>query len=83
MKCQCGKRMSKYVTECNSCYEIKHNALMLHNKAIVNTGKCPQCNKPLKRNLALFGWWQCSQFGSEHYRIEPEKPSCSFQIFTE
>ena len=52
-------------------------------KAIVETRKCPQCGSGLKRNIALAGWWQCEQYGSEQFRKDPSKLACSFQVFTE
>lgn len=52
-------------------------------RAIVATGKCPDCGAALRRNLSLTGWWQCSQFGAEGFRADASKPSCSFQTFTE
>ena len=57
----------------------------LHTEAvaIVQTGKCPQCGRPLRRNLALSGWYQCSQYGAEGFRADASQPSCSFQTFTQ
>lgn len=52
-------------------------------RAVVATGKCPLCAAPLRRNLALTGGWQCSQYGAEGFRRDNSKPSCSFQTFTE
>lgn len=49
---------------------------------IVATGKCPDCGQPLRRNLALAGWWQCSGYGAEGFRAADSTP-CSFQTFTE
>jgi hypothetical protein len=49
---------------------------------IVKTGKCPQCGSALRRNNALTGWWQCEQYGSDGFRKDDSKPSCSFQTFT-
>lgn len=51
--------------------------------AIVATGKCPQCQRKLRYNSSITGWWQCSQYGNEMFRAEPDKSSCSFQCFTE
>lgn len=50
---------------------------------IVKIGKCPQCGRQLRRNLALSGWWQCSQFGAEGFRADSSLPSCDWQGFTE
>ena len=52
-------------------------------RRVVQSGKCPQCGSPLRRNLALTGWWQCSQYGAEGFRADSSKPSCSWQGFTE
>ena len=51
--------------------------------AIVATGRCPQCGSQVKRNLALTGWWQCSQFGSDGFRADSSKPQYSWQGFAE
>lgn len=42
---------------------------------------CPSCGRPIKRNLSLTGWWQCSQFGAEGFRVDSSKPACSWQAF--
>jgi ssDNA-binding Zn-finger/Zn-ribbon topoisomerase 1 len=52
-------------------------------RAVVATGCCPDCGRKLRRNLSLTGWWQCSQYGSEQFRVEPAQPACSWQGFTE
>lgn len=52
-------------------------------RAIVAANKCPQCGCGLRRNLAIAGWYQCIQYGSEGFRADSSKPSCSFQTFTE
>ena len=52
-------------------------------KAVVASGKCPRCQSPLRRNLALTGWWQCSQYGSDGFRKDSTKPACDWQGFTE
>lgn len=52
-------------------------------RATVATGKCPRCGRPLRRNLSITGWWQCSQFGAEGFRTDSSQPSCDFQTFTE
>lgn len=59
--------------------EAAHAAARL----VVSTGKCPQCGASLRRNLALTGWWQCSQYGADGFRADSGKPSCSWQGFTE
>lgn len=52
-------------------------------REIVLSGSCPLCHKALRRNLALAGWWQCSQFGADGFRADASLPSCEFQCFTE
>lgn len=51
----------------------------------VHRGTCPQCGLPLKRNLALAGWWQCVAFGEPSFRPAgfAAAAKCSFQCFTE
>lgn len=49
---------------------------------IVAAGVCPQCGRKLRQNLALTGWWQCSQFGAIGFRADAEQPSCDWQGFT-
>jgi ssDNA-binding Zn-finger/Zn-ribbon topoisomerase 1 len=48
----------------------------------VALNKCPLCGAPLRRNLSITGWWQCSQYGAEGFRADSSKPSCSWQGFT-
>jgi hypothetical protein len=62
--------------------KTKHDARIAEAVRIVNTGVCPTCGAGLRRNLALTGWWQCSQLGAEGFRADSNKPSCSFQTFT-
>ena len=52
-------------------------------RKIVATGVCPDCGRPLRRNLSLTGWWQCEQFGAVGFRRDASLPSCSFQCFTD
>ena len=51
-------------------------------REVVALGTCPLCFRPLRRNLSLTGWWQCSQLGAETHRADPTQPSCSWQGFT-
>lgn len=50
---------------------------------IVASGVCPDCGGPLRRNLALAGWWQCAQYGADGFRADSARPACSWQGFTE
>lgn len=49
--------------------------------AVVKGGVCPDCGRPLRRNLSLTGWYQCSQLGAVGFRADASKPSCDFQCF--
>ena len=52
-------------------------------RRIVATGKCPRCGRPLRQNLSITGWWQCSQLGAVGFRADAEQPSCGWQGFTQ
>ncbi len=52
-------------------------------RAVVATGKCPDCGSGLKRNLSLTGWWTCEQRGAAGFRARADAPACSWQGFTE
>lgn len=54
-------------------------------RKIVAAGKCPVCETPLRRNLALSGWWQCGAYGEPQFRLAEHRdlPHCTFQTFTE
>jgi len=82
-RCKCGKVMSKYAHRCNACDKTFYEGLNKVARAIVQTGKCPDCGSGLRRNLSLAGWWQCEQYGAESFRARPQEPSCNFQTFTE
>ena len=61
----------------------RREALLAAAKALIATGRCPDCGGVLRRNLSLSGWWQCEQLGAEGFRKDSSKPFCSFQPFTE
>ena len=82
-KCVCGKRMSKYARFCLQCDGERRDARHVEARAIVATGKCPQCGAGLKLNSSMRGWWQCEQYGADTHRQDPSKPKCGFQTFTE
>lgn len=50
-------------------------------RAALVSNTCPLCGSQVKRNLALTGWVQCSQFGAEQFRADPKHPPCSWQGF--
>jgi hypothetical protein len=52
-------------------------------RAVVATGKCPQCGGGIHRNLSLAGWWQCNRFGADTHRVDKTGPKCEWQDFTE
>jgi hypothetical protein len=81
-RCMCGKRKSRNWDRCISCQTFESRKRIAEVKAIVTSGKCPDCGTGLRRNLALTGWWQCSQYGAEGFRTDSSKPSCSWQGFT-
>ena len=80
--CKCGKRMSKHSHECKACHRANMDRLHAEAQAVVNTGKCPQCGLPLKRNLAITGWWQCVRCTDYPTPEYAQYPKCSFQCFT-
>lgn len=59
------------------------NAAKAETRRIVAAGVCPTCAGKLRRNLALTGWYQCEQLGTEGFRKDASKPSCNWQGFTE
>ena len=80
-KCECGRRMSKYASHCGPCVQEREAKRNAENRAILATGVCPKCGGKLKRNLSIFGWWQCEQLGAVGFRARPDQPSCSFEFF--
>ncbi len=83
-RCSCGKVMSKYATACKACEKVASAKRFAEAAEHVKNG-CPKCGLPLRRNLALTGWWQCAAFGQAQFRESQYKtaPDCSFQTFTE
>lgn len=63
--------------------KAKLEARQAEARAVVATGKCPQCGCKIRRNMSMTGWYQCEQYGSEGFRKDSTKPSCSWQTFTE
>lgn len=81
----CNKPLGKHTIRfrCRACDKLYFDRIHKEACLIVETGKCPRCGSGLKRNIALAGWYQCEQYGSEQFRKDPSKPTCSFQVFTE
>lgn len=63
--------------------EARMEAAREETRQIVAAGKCPQCGRKVKRNLALTGWYQCEQFGAPGFRADATQPSCNWQGFTQ
>ena len=82
-RCECGKRIGRYARECRECFKAKMDRIHVEAQAIVATSRCPRCGAPLRRNLALAGWWECAQRGAPGFRADAGRPSCDFQVFTE
>ena len=59
------------------------DAAQVATRAVVESGVCPCCGSPVKRNLSLTGWWQCSQYGSDGFRADSNRPQCGWQGFTQ
>lgn len=81
-KCDCGRKMSKNTSTCKTCLDARLKRAQDAAQSIVAGGRCPHCAAPLRRNLAITGWWQCSQYGAETFRARADLPSCSYQTFT-
>jgi ribosomal protein L37AE/L43A len=67
--------------EAREAAQKRLTAALSEARDVVATGVCPTCGRPLRRNLALLGWWQCSQFGADGFRADSTQPSCDFQTF--
>jgi predicted nucleic acid-binding Zn ribbon protein len=88
MNCSnCGKRASKNSPDglCKKCSTAKRIARALEAQAIVDKGVCPTCGSPLRRNLALTGWYQCARFGEPAFRAPAfrDLPKCSWQVIVD
>jgi len=79
-KCSCGRRKSQHVPYCCKCTAERTERRNAECRAILATGKCPECGSALKRNLSLSGWWQCEQYGTTGFRARDNDPQCSFQM---
>ena len=68
-----------------AAHDAKMAELLTVARAIVATGKCPDCGSALRRNLSLAGWWQCGRLGADSHRAAEYRggQACNFQTFTE
>ncbi len=64
-------------------WAARHAEICAAAQAEVAKGVCPTCGRAIRRNWALPGWWQCSQFGAPMFRAVPTDPACGWQTFTE
>lgn len=67
----------------NKAHVARMEALRSAARAIVATGKCPDCGAGIHRNITIAGWWQCDRSGSASFRRDNTGAHCSFQTFTE
>jgi hypothetical protein len=74
------RRMSKTARQ---AAEFTRQARFAEARAIVATGKCPCCGRPIRANLSILGWFQCSQYGAVGFRADASQPSCDWQTFTQ
>jgi len=68
--------------EARKATEARMAAHRAETAAVYAANKCPRCGRPVKLNLSLTGWVQCTQYGSEQFRADPRSPSCDWQGFT-
>ena len=61
---------------------LRRAASRAQAQAALATNRCPQCGRPVRQNLALTGWVQCSQYGAPGFRADPVAAACSWQGFT-
>ena len=66
-----------------SAHATRMAAIREAAKAIVATGKCPDCGAGIHQNSSMLGWWQCDRSGSASFRRDNTGAHCSFQTFTE
>lgn len=64
----------------NKAHQERMAAIYAANRAVVETGACPQCGRKIVRNLAITGWYQCEQYGAEHWRKDASQPECRWQV---
>ena len=66
-----------------AAWALRHAELCAAAQAEVAKGVCPTCGRKIRRNWALPGWWQCTQFGAVEFRADSTAPACGWQTFTE
>lgn len=71
--------MSKYATRCKACEAARSTQLRTEGLAQIQSGRCPNCGQPIRRNLAITDWFQCAGYGAEGFRDAGSKP-CSWQV---
>jgi uncharacterized protein (DUF983 family) len=58
-------------------------AAQAETRRVWSSGCCPSCGAGLVLNRSISGWVQCEQYGTEGFRKDSTKPSCSYQGFME
>lgn len=61
--------------------EARREAVLLEGRTAIQLNKCPRCGRPVRRNLALTGWVQCSQYGADGFRADSSQPECEWKGF--
>jgi ssDNA-binding Zn-finger/Zn-ribbon topoisomerase 1 len=82
-RCKCGRRISKYASQCRICHQKMLEAGAKEYVEIWKKGTCPRCGRPLVFNNSLAGsmWLQCQGFGM--LKPNPTDPDCGFQILAD
>lgn len=64
-------------------HQAKMAELQAAARAVVATGKCPDCGAGIHRNITIAGWYQCDRSGSASFRRDHSGAHCLWQTFTE
>ena len=76
-----SKRVPKNIARVQSAADLRIAAGRLQAADALRNNICPRCGAPVRQNLSLTGWVQCSKFGPG--RIEAFAPGpCDWQGFT-
>ena len=61
-------------------WAVRKAQIQAEAAVVVAKGVCPTCGLKLRRNLALTGWYQCSQKGAPSFRANPNAPRCDWEV---
>jgi hypothetical protein len=78
-----SQRPVKSLSRRQSAAQMRMAATRLQAADALKNNRCPTCSATVRQNLALTGWVQCSQFGAPEFRMNPNRPACDWQGFTE